>query len=128
MKLTANCVICQTQDDVAMLAFADDEFNTTQYVMLQKALKPSQLDRECGFDQHHIEVTSQNHSAYGAVVGAQLQDNRLLLRLDPHAAGDMSVDDAIEIAFHVPKERLNEIGEQLRFLLGAERVHSVLDK
>jgi|SRR5579885_3611987 hypothetical protein len=128
MMLTANCVTCQTQDDVAMLGFADDEFNTTQYVMLQKGLKPSQQDREQGFDQPHIEVNSQIHSGYCGVVEAQLQENRLVLKLDPQAAADMSVDDTIEIAFHVPTERLKEMGDQLRLLLGPQRVHTTLDE
>lgn len=125
MKLTANCVTCQTQDDVAMLGFADDEFNTTQYVLLQRGLKPSQQDRDCGFDTAHIEVNSQLHSGYGGVVEARLQENRLLLTLDPQAAADMSVDEAIEITFQVPKGRLKEIGDQLRLLLGPEKVHNV---
>jgi hypothetical protein len=124
MKLTAHYVTCQTQDDVAMLGFADDEFNTTQYVMLQKGLKPNQQDRECRFDQTYIEVNSQIHSGYGGVVEALLQENRLVLKLDPQAAADMSVDDTIEIAFQVQKGRLEEIAEQLRLLLGAERVRT----
>lgn len=123
MRFTATCVTCQTQDDVAMLGFADDEFNTTQYVMLQRGLMPpSPQDREAGFDRPHIEVNSQTHSGYGGVVKAQLQENRLVLKLDPQAAADMSVDDTIEIAFRVPMERLKEIGDQLRVLLGDDIV------
>ncbi len=119
MKLMANCVTYQTQDDVAMLGFADDECNPSQYIMLQKGLRPSSQDRECGFDQTYIEVNSQIHSGYGGVVEAQLKENRLVLKLDPQAASEMSVDETIEITFRGPKET---IAEQLRILLGGERI------
>jgi hypothetical protein len=110
-----------------MLGFADEEFNTTQYVMLQKGLRPNQQDREHGFDQLHIEVNSQIHSGYGGVVEAQLQENWLILKIDPQAAANMSVDDTIEIAFHVSMERLKEISNQLRLLLGSQRVRTAFD-
>ena len=122
MMLRANCVTCQTHDDVAMLAFADDEFNTTQYVMLQKGLKPSQQDRALGLDKLHIEVNSQDQSGYGSVETAWLEENRLVLKLDPKAAADISVDETIEISFRLPMEKLREIGDQLRSLLGRDKV------
>ena len=125
MELIANCVTCQTQDEVAMLGFADDEFNTTQYVMLQRGLKPSQQDREHGFDQLHIEVNSQIHSCYGGVVEARLHEKQLVLKLDLQAAADMSVDDTIEIALHVPAQTLKDIDEQLRLLLGPHKVRTI---
>lgn len=122
MMLRANCVTCQTQDDVAMLAFADDEFNTTQYVMLQKGLKPSQQDRTLGLDNLHIEVNSQDQSGYGSVETALLEKDRLVLNLDPKAAAAMSVDATIEISFRVPMEKLKQISDQLRSLLGPDKV------
>ncbi|GIW82863.1 MAG: hypothetical protein KatS3mg105_4670 [Gemmatales bacterium] len=122
MRFTATCVTCQTQDDVAMLGFADDEFNTSQYVLLQKDLEPSQEDLELGHDRPYIEIDDQRYSRYGGVVKAQLKENQLVLKLDPQAAADMSVDDTIEISFRVPMERLKEISSQLRLLLGNDIV------
>lgn len=123
MRLTANYVTCETQDGVAMLGFADDEFNTTQYIMLQRQLTPpSPQDREAGLDRPHIEVNSPTQSGYGGVAKADLQQNRLVLELNPNAAADMSVDDTIEIAFHLPVERLKKVGDQLRLILGKDRV------
>jgi hypothetical protein len=123
MRFSANCVTCQTRDGVALLGFADDEFNTTQYVLLQRELGPQRPeDREAGFDKPHIEVNSQTHSGYGGVMDARLHETSLVLRLDPQAAARMFVDDTIEIAIRVPSEKLDEIGEQLRLLLGNDIV------
>ena len=124
MKFTANCVTWQTHDDVAMLGFADDEFNTTQYVILQKDLLPSQQDLQLGHDKPYIEIGDQRYSSFGGVVKAQLQENQLVLKLDAIAATNMSVDDIIEIAFHLSKERLKEAGNQLRLLLGNDIVQA----
>src|SRR3974390_3002403 len=123
MRFTANCVTYQTQDGVAMLGFADDEFKTNQYVLLQKGLAPpSPQDRQGGVGRPHIEVNSQSPSGYGGVARAQLLENRLVITLHPQAAAEMTVDDSIDIAFHVSKQRLREMGNQLCLVLGKDIV------
>ncbi len=123
LEFYAKSVVTQTDDGSAMLGFADDEFNTTQYVLLQRDLEPSQQDLNLGHDKPHIEINDQRHSGYGGVVEAQLQGNRLVLKLDAQAAADMSINDIIEIAFCVSTERLKDIAEQLCLLIGKDRVH-----
>lgn len=125
MKLTARCVTCQVFDGVAMLGFADDEFKTTQYVLLQKDLEPSQQDLELGHDRPLVEINDQRYSAYGGVVEAHLQEKGLLLRLAPQAAADMTVDEIIDITFNLPMDKLKEISDQLCLLIGRERVHVI---
>lgn len=123
MAFTATFVTCVTQDNVIILGFADKEFQTSQYVMLQKEISPpSAQDRLMGLDKPHIEIDSQAHSGYGGVVRAVLRKNGLVLELDPQAARKMSVDETIEIVFDVSTERLTMIADQLRLLFGNEKV------
>jgi len=85
-------------------------------------MKPSRQDLQLGHDKPHIEINDQSHSGYGGVTEVQLKENSLVLKLDSSAASKMSVDDTLEIAFHVSKEKLLGIGNQLRLLLGNDIV------
>jgi len=118
MEFTAHYVACQIRDNVALLGFADDQSNTTQYVLLQRDLEPSHQDRELGHDNFHIEINGQQYSGYGGIASARLQGSRLVLQLDPQTAADISVDNVIEITLLVPMEQLKELIKQLRLLLG----------
>ena len=63
MELHASRITCRVEDGVAMLGFADDDINTTQYLLLQRTLEPDQQDRRLGMDKVHVELNSQIKSA-----------------------------------------------------------------
>jgi|GEM_PF-2352263 len=123
MRFKAACIVSQIQDDIALLGFADDEFDTTQYVTLQRELsRLPQEEIELGFDKLHIEVNSQGHGDYDEVAGALLLKNQLVLRLSPETAEEIGVDDVIAIDFEVSVERVQEISDMLVLLMGSEVV------
>lgn len=127
MRFTASCIIWRNEDGVAELGFADDEFNTTQYLLLQRTLEPDQQDRASGFDRVHIELSDQSHSAYGDIDEVRLRMQGAAFRFDQTTAATVSNGETIEIAFEVTAPRLQELAEQLRLLIGQDRVHVSLD-
>jgi len=123
MRFKAACIVSQIEDGIALLGFADDEFDTTQYVTLQRELsRLPQEEIELGFDKLHIEVNSQGHGDYGDVAGALLLKNQLVLRLSPETAEKIGVDDVITIDFEVSMDRVKEIRGMLVMLVGSEVV------
>lgn len=126
MRFTASCISWQIEDGVALLGFADDEFHTTQYLLLQRTLEPDQQDRALGMDRVYIEWSEQSRSAYGHVEEARLRRDGITLRLDPATAAAVSNGERLEIVFDVTAPRLLEIAEQLRLLIGPDRVHVAL--
>ncbi len=118
MKLGLPFVTFQVEDGVALLGFADDEFNTRQYLLLQRTLNATDQDRGLSQDKVHIQLNER--SAYGDVEEAQLENGRLLLRLDHATARQISDGEAIEVAFG--PANWNAIASHLRLLLGDERV------
>jgi len=122
MKFHATRITCQVEDGVAMLGFADDDFNTTQYLLLQRTLEPDQQDRGLGMDKVHIELNSQIRSAYGNVEEAQLRTRGVVFRLDPATAAKVSDGETIDVAIDMTASKMKEVAEQLRLLIGEERV------
>lgn len=126
MVLRATCITFQVEDDVALLGFADDAINTSQYVMLQRELPHKGRHSTVNDNRLHIEINTQRHSGYCDVVTAHLGDDRLVLTLNQEMAASMSLDERIEILLHVSRDALSEIGDHLRLLLGPDRVHIAL--
>ena len=125
MRFKASCITWQNENGVAMLGFADDEFNTTQYLLLQRTLEPDQQDRALGHDRVHVQLNER--SAYGNVEEAQLRKQGISFWLDQVTAATVSNGEGIEIAFDVTAPRLKDMAEQLRLLIGQERVHATLN-
>ena len=122
MKFKASCITWQHENGVAMLGFADDEFNTTQYLLLQRTLEPDQQDCALGHDWVHIQLNER--SAYGTVEEAQLQKDSVVLRLDDATAATVSDGENIEITFDVPTTKIKDLAEQFGLLIGQERVRT----
>jgi hypothetical protein len=122
MKFHASRITCQVEDGVAVLGFADDDTHTTQYLLLQRTLEPDQQDRKLGMDQVHLELNSQIKSAYGTVEEAQLRKHGVVFRLDPTTAAKVSDGETIDVTFDLSAGKMKELAEQLRLLIGEERV------
>jgi hypothetical protein len=120
MKFKASYITWQNQNGVAMLGFADHEFNTMQYLLLQRTLEPDLQDHALGHDQVHIQLNER--SAYGTVEEAQLQKGGLVLRLDDATAATVSGGENIEITLDVPTAKIKDLDKQLGLLIGKERV------
>lgn len=120
MEFRATCDTCSVDNDIATLGFADDEFNTTQYLLLQRKLSPDDQDRALRMDRLHIEYCEQSQSAYGSVIRAELGKQRLVLHFDRATADAVSNGEAIEIAFVANAPKPAELFDQLSLLVGRD--------
>lgn len=120
MKFKASCITWQNENGVAMLGFADDEFNTTRYLLLQRTVEPDQQDRALGHDRVHIHLNER--SAYGTIEETQLRPQGVIFRLAPGTAAMVSDSEAIEVTFDLTATKLKELADQLRLLVGEGRV------
>ena len=118
MKMQANYITYQSSDSIVMLGFADEEFDASQYVILQKEVMPSRQDRDLGMDRPYIEINSQACSGYGIVRTAQLKVSQLVIMLDVQSASRLSVDESIIIDHKSPPAILRDVITYLRLILG----------
>jgi hypothetical protein len=66
--------------DVLMVGFADDEFDTKEYILLQKTLVPGQKDKELGLDKVHIEYNDQSRSTYAGILNIVMYNDGIEIR------------------------------------------------
>lgn len=64
-----------------MVGFADDEFETENYILLQKAFEFDTQDVELGMDGEYIEINGQENSGYKCVEQAMFNNERFYINV-----------------------------------------------
>lgn len=97
IKIRAKFVYHQIDDDVVMVGFADDQYETEKYVLLQRYLTPDQSDIDCGYHHVHVTINDQNNSAYGAIQSMICTKTNVTIIIKKETASELQIDDKIEI-------------------------------
>lgn len=96
-KFTASHVFNEDDGYMVTLGFADDEFEPSQFVIIQRAHEYDDQDIKLGMDKLHIQVEDQSRTQYGGVSSIDVMDGYLLIKLDDKAKASLKVDGDIEI-------------------------------
>jgi hypothetical protein len=120
IKFKAGYLCAQTEHDVIMVGFADREFETEEYVLLQGSLTYDDQDRKLGLDKVHITYKDQLYSAYGGIQGVVLQKGNVKISVSPDTARALGAEEEIEIEFSAQDPKLPEIKLHLELLFKEE--------
>lgn len=112
-SFTANCVTFEEADGVVMIGFADDEFNTNEYVLLQRTLEPDEQDRKLGLDGVHLQVDSPNQSGYDCIRDIQVTRSTIRIEINPEAQSAFNCDE-VQIMFDIDDERYSSMLAHLK--------------
>ena len=124
MVIDAKNVSGSAQNGVVMLTFANDAVAPSQYVLLQRALNPSQQDKDLGQDRVHIQINAELNSGYGDISEASLDASGLSLRLSQETAARLRTDEHVEIRFNLSTQQYRDIETKLATMIGRERLRS----
>jgi hypothetical protein len=108
-KLISNFVFACIEDDVIMVGFADDEFNTKEHLLLQKALEFDEQDIALGHDKVHITYFDELYSSYGGIVKLELKNNIVEIQIDKDTAKKLNTEEQLEISLPEAYDRTNLI-------------------
>lgn len=108
----ANCVAIEEMDDFWLVGFADEKFDTRQYLMLQRSYKHDEQDIELGMNTYHVERDAQGFSCYGGIDRFELHRDHVLVRLTPPGAKQLKVKE-IEIDFKIDSPLFKKLVQQL---------------
>ncbi|QDH69915.1 Imm10 family immunity protein [Marilutibacter alkalisoli] len=90
-----------------LVGFADSEFNTNIYLMLQRALEFDDQDVELGMDTYHVEWCGQESSGYGGISQFVLKTNCAEITFSPNTAETLDGLVRLFISFQLsPSEHL----------------------
>lgn len=98
-RLDAGFVYDSEDEDVILVGFADKEYQTQRYVLLQRSKQVSAEEEALGQGEVHISVDDQDRSAYGGIEHVVLDDSGVRIRLDRDTAAMLATEDEIVIRF-----------------------------
>lgn len=119
-KLNVNFLYTQIENNIITVGFADDEFNTQEYILLQKTIIYDDQDKKLGFNRIHITCNDQSRSAYGGILKFIFNNGKINILLDPNTADVLKTEDQIEIVFPTNTFDLAKLRQYLQELFSEE--------
>ena len=95
ITFTAKTAYASKEDDYYLVGFADDEIETEEYIILQKAFTFDEQDIALGMDGEYAEVSGQEPYGYKCCRRAVLSDSSFVIELQSDT-GDI---DSVEVIF-----------------------------
>src|SRR6185503_2057175 len=95
----ATCVSIEDTEVGLQVGFADHEFDTTEYLTLQRGHGFDEQDRRLGLANVYVERNTQGNSMYGGIERCELLPGRIRLLFDEKGAKVMHGLQEMEITF-----------------------------
>jgi hypothetical protein len=110
----AACVSVENTDSYLQVGFADREFETAEYLMLQRAQKVDEQDKRLGLAGVYVERNDQAISMYGGIERFELLPGRVRVLFDEQGLKVMCGLRETEVTFDRSGEALVELRAALR--------------
>src|SRR5205085_3975104 len=98
-SLHAHYVYVEDTEDCLFVGLADDQYDTDDYLMLQRAHEFDEQDQSLGMADIHIERNDQGCSGYGGIERFELLSDRVRVQFDDQGARNMEGIREMEITF-----------------------------
>ena len=108
MEFNSQIVTWQLEEDFWLLGFADHEFETKEYLMLQRAFEFDENDVELGLNSYYFEINDQGCSSYGGIERFDVWSDRVRIAFEPQKALDLGIEPMLEIHFKLESEQWKE--------------------
>jgi len=110
----AACVSVEEDSNLWLVGFADAEFNTKRYLVLQREKSPQAQDVALGLDGYQIEVDDPSQSCYGGIASFELFPDHAVVEFGDDAVSVLGDAKVIVVEFRLREKQL----DQLRACLG----------
>jgi hypothetical protein len=110
----ATCVSIEDTEVCLQIGFADREFDTTEYLTLQRGRVLDEKDGRLGMASLYVERNDQCNGMYGGISHYELLPGRVRLHFDEKGAKVMRGLREMEITFAVSAEKLSALSAALR--------------
>jgi hypothetical protein len=110
----ANCVaVGHPEGECHLVGFADREFDTRHYLLLQRAFEHDAQDAELGMDTFHAEWCGEETSGYGGIARFVLRPDGAEVTFDAEATEELGGMEHLSISFDVDAARYVALREAL---------------
>lgn len=90
---------CFTKTDETSFkaGLADDEFNTSRYILFERQKEPDAQDMKLGFDAPHLEIDDQKNSGYGLVERVEITSSMLTVHLNAEGVRSLQIPTPFQV-------------------------------
>jgi hypothetical protein len=106
-------VSLEEDSELWVVGFADAEFNTERYLLLQRGKSPQAQDVALGLDGYHVEVDDQTKSSYGGIKCFELFRDRAVVEFEDDASSVLGGKKVLVIAFMLRERQLDQLRDCL---------------
>lgn len=111
--LKASFVYFGIEDETLLIGFADNEFETKEYVLFQKSLCMEDIPI---LNKVHITLNSQDRSEYGGIGRIIISRKLMSIFLSEETARSLGVNDSIDIEYDIDEKRYHALISQFNKL------------
>ncbi|MGN7116866.1 Imm10 family immunity protein [Lysinibacillus odysseyi] len=111
--LKASFVYFGIEDETILIGFADDEFETKEYVLFQKSLCIEDIPI---LNNVHITFNSEDRSEYGGIVKIIISRKLISIFLTKETARSLGITDSIDIEYGIDEKRYHTLISQFNKL------------
>ncbi|MCZ8518493.1 MULTISPECIES: Imm10 family immunity protein [Paenibacillus] len=106
--------------EVVLVGFADQEFETKEYILLQRSTESDDQDKALGLDKVHITINGEDCSDYCDIKEIILRSDSLEIILDDSTVKVLQIPNHIAIRFNVAVDQLQAIKNHLELMFRNE--------
>ncbi|MBL8296725.1 MAG: hypothetical protein JNN30_00120 [Rhodanobacteraceae bacterium] len=124
----AACVVCEHPDgEYHLIGFADREYDTEVYLMLQRSFADDEQDVRLGMDTYHVEWCDQGSSGYGGVSRFVLKTTSAEVQFEPQMAELLGGIEHLSISFDLPAGKHRVLREALQHVFAESKCLEIAD-
>ena len=112
-NFNAACVSVEEDSDLWLVGFADAEFNTRHYVLLQREKSPQPDNIALGLDGYHVEVDDQGKCWNGGIKHFELFPDRAVIEFADETLPIFGDKRQIVVGFTLRQKQLDELRDCL---------------
>jgi len=95
-----------------MVGFADNQFETREYLLLQRTMMPNEQDRNLGLDGIHIQVDGPNKSGYDGIESIRLRRTDVEIIIGPKLLPLIGFE-RVQVSFQTDDATFSKLREYL---------------
>jgi hypothetical protein len=112
-SLTAKAVAVEDNEDFWLVGFANDEFEPTHYLQLQRGIKDSDQDIRLGMNTYYVEIDDQSSSCYGGIEQFELRRDHALVKFSSQGEKKLNGIETAEVKFKIDNEKFIQLQDRL---------------
>ncbi|AEI42855.1 Imm10 family immunity protein [Paenibacillus mucilaginosus] len=106
--------------EVVLVGFADQEFETKEYILLQRSTVSDDQDKALGLDKVHITINGEECSGYCDIKEIILRSDSVEIILDDSTVKVLGVPNHVAIRFNAAVDQLQAIKNHLELMFQNE--------